>query len=52
MQVYLVVVLQMFLELRLRQEWLVTEKDDGSYLLVLVVLRYMVPYVLCVTGVD
>ena len=52
MQVYPVVASQMLFELRLRREWLVTEQDDGSSLLVLVVLRYLVPYVLCVAGVD
>ena len=52
MQIYPVVVSQVLLELRLRREWLVTEQDDGSSLLVLGALCYLVPYVLCVAGVD
>ena len=52
MQVYPVVVLQVLLELLLRQERLVTEQDDGSSLLILVALCFLVPYVLCVAGAD
>ena len=52
MQVYPVVASQMLFELRLRREWLVTEQDDGSSLLVLGALCYLVPYILCVAGVD
>ena len=52
MQIYPVVVSQVLFELRLRREWLVTEQDDGSSLLVLVSLCYLIPYVLRVAGVD
>ena len=52
MQIYPVVVSQVLLELRLRREWLVTEQDDGSSLLVLVSLWYLIPYILRVAGVD
>ena len=52
MQVYPVVVSQVLFELRLRREWLVTEQDDGSSLLVLVFLCYLIPYILRVAGVD
>ena len=36
----------------MRREWLITEQDDGSSLLVLGALCYLLLYILCIAGVD